>query len=346
MSGIISQIVGSFVKNLENFVEQSKDCEEEWSIDAMEEYLRPALNELGNHLMKAMIQQKAQEAEEHVETCKCGKTIPRHRREQTVIYTTYGTIAVEGIYHYCQDCRQGDNPIKRLTGIRGKWRSRMLERALVDFGAEESFQKAEERFAEHYGFRISTSTIRTVTENHGKQALQFIENKLEGAVEDYQQGTGQSMGTEQLIIECDGCDIRTGELRELRPEERKALEDQPNQERPDRPRRKRDTNWKEVRLIAAKKPQEAEARYLAAKENSQEVGKKMFSLALLEGMNDNTRVHGLGDGAPWIAEEFQSHFPNGRFLLDKYHLIEHIYAASEGMKTKSEKVKEDGLARK
>ena len=38
----------------------------------------------------------------------------------------------------------------------------------------------------------------------------------------------------------------------------------------------------------------------------------MFALALRSGYGENTRVHGVGDGAPWIAQQMAAVFPRQR----------------------------------
>ena len=63
----------------------------------------------------------------------------------------------------------------------------------------------------------------------------------------------------------------------------------------------------------------------------------MFALAPRSGYGENTRVHGVGDGAPWIARQMAVVFPGQSFLLDRYHLLEHLHEGAsllvEGAKT-------------
>jgi hypothetical protein len=47
-------------------------------------------------------------------------------------------------------------PFCERAGVRPRGRSRRLQRALVDFGAEESFARAAARVQEHYGLDVST----------------------------------------------------------------------------------------------------------------------------------------------------------------------------------------------
>lgn len=57
----------------------------------------------------------------------------------------------------------------------------------------------------------------------------------------------------------------------------------------------------------------------------------MFALALEGGYGENTWVHGVGDGAPWIAQQMAEVFPQHRYLLDRYHLLEHLYKGATGL---------------
>ena len=57
----------------------------------------------------------------------------------------------------------------------------------------------------------------------------------------------------------------------------------------------------------------------------------MFALALRCGYGDNTWVHGVGDGAPWIAQQMAAVFPKQRFLLDRYQLLEHLHEGASAL---------------
>jgi len=63
----------------------------------------------------------------------------------------------------------------------------------------------------------------------------------------------------------------------------------------------------------------------------QKVGEQMLALAIGAGYGENTQVHGVGDGAPWIAQQIAEVFPKHQYLLDRYHLLEHLYAGATGL---------------
>jgi hypothetical protein len=87
--------------------------------------------------------------------------------------------------------------------------------------------------------------------------------------------------------------------------------------------------WKEVRLCAARAVGVAQARYGASLGSVLEVGELWEQTARAAGLGPTTRVHGVGDGAPWIAEQFDRHFAGqGRYLVDFYHVSEYLAAAA------------------
>ena len=48
------------------------------------------------------------------------------------------------------------------------------------------------------------------------------------------------------------------------------------------------------------------------------------------GANDRTYIHGIGDGAPWIASQVAIQFgSHGHYLIDFYHLCDYLSSASK-----------------
>ena len=56
-------------------------------------------------------------------------------------------------------------------------------------------------------------------------------------------------------------------------------------------------------------PRDGERQYAAALGSPQRVWEQLFALALRSGYGENTQVHGVGDGAPWIAQQIEAAFP-------------------------------------
>lgn len=51
-----------------------------------------------------------------------------------------------------------------------------------------------------------------------------------------------------------------------------------------------------------------------------------------EGMTEATHIHGVSDGAPWIASQFEQQFGTQHtFLIDYYHVCEYLVEASKNL---------------
>ncbi len=97
----------------------------------------------------------------------------------------------------------------------------------MDFGADESFEKAVQKVREHYGIEVPASRMRRVTLKHGERLL---ENQPLSEV------IPEGRGPDWIIAEVDGCMVPM-----VTTAEDEAL---------DR-RKSRQLGWQEVRLALA-----------------------------------------------------------------------------------------------
>ena len=229
----------------------------------------------------------------------------------------------------CLRCPQGHPPLaghgpfQGLTGLKCQSKSLALQRALTDFGAEKSFEQAGRQLKERYGVELHRSSIREVVLKHGKRAAGFGCREEQEAIASYEKQRSHRPGQSWLMVETDGSMVCPGEL-ERDPAGGMSLGGCP--------KRTRRTQWREVRLSLVEALGGRGRRYAAALGSPQRVGERMFALALRCGYGDNTWVHSVGDGAPWIAQQslprtgygVAAVFPRQRFLLDRYHLLEHL----------------------
>jgi hypothetical protein len=65
--------------------------------------------------------------------------------------------------------------------------------------------------------------------------------------------------------------------------------------------------------------------------DAQACGRQLKALALSAELTRATRVHALGEGAPWIADQIDQQLgAQGRYLIDFYHLCDYLAAATPG----------------
>jgi len=96
-------------------------------------------------------------------------------------------------------------------------------------------------------------------------------------------------------------------------------------------RKRRQCHWKEIRVCTTHDPTKAEARYGVSYGSALEAGLMLRMTTEQSGFDENTRIHAVSDGAPWIAGAYEKQFgTQSRFLLDFYHVCEYLAAAAPG----------------
>lgn len=222
-------------------------------------------------------------------------------------------------------------PLIDEMGITHNGRSQAVSRALSDFGSEESFEQAAKRFKEHYKYELSASTVNRVTKGISREARVHVEDKLFEAGERYGENTGRE--TEEMLIELDGCEIRTAKLR---PKENTNEKSPVHQ----KPRKEKVVHWHEVRIGLARPVTSTAKIYIGKMDSYPAVVNQLFNAAVLSGMSPKTKVIGIADGGNGLKEELENQFENLQFILDKTHLKDHLYETSEelGIETKDRPV--------
>lgn len=185
--------------------------------------------------------------------------------------------------------------------------SRAVQRALVDFGADESFAGAAEKMREHYGLQVPVSASRRWTQAHGRRMAE------QEQVQRLRQ-LGPEPGRELLITELDGSQIP---IVETKPEAK------------DRRQQKR-LHWREARLCLARAPESIAPRFGASVGEAEEAGAVWLDCVKRAGGGALTHLHCVADGAAWIAEQAAQRFGGqAKFLLDFYHVSEYLAGAAE-----------------
>lgn len=247
-----------------------------------------------------------------------------HRAKRIKYLSLFGVVEMLSPYLWNKSTGRGMRPVKEQLGIEHGDRSVAVQRALADFGAEESFGQAAKRFEEHYGWEINRAAVRREVEKTAQKAQQYVQTRLFAKSWDYLQPLEARPGVEQLLVELDGSHIRTGkkvllEGAELTPKRRL-------------PKCQRQSDWREVRVGLARPLKEREQRtYVALMSKYPEVVGHLVSAAVIQGMSVQTKVYAVADGGNGLREALEDQFPRLTFILDRPHLKQHLYAGAEAM---------------
>lgn len=243
-------------------------------------------------------------------------TLPVERRPKVPFRTVFGEVEVESPYLRNRTTGESRRPMLETFGVEGQRYSRRVDRAMVDFGTEKSFERAARSFKEHYGWEIGRTTILRRTHTVADDAVEFLDERLSEARETYGQPLAQRPGVAEMIVELDGCEIRTGVLSSEVSEEGN---------------RRRDEAWREVRTGLARVVGEVDPLYVCEMASYPELCDDLFGVACLRDLSERTQVIGVGDGGIGLCEEMGIHFPNFRYILDRPHLKSHLFETAEAL---------------
>jgi hypothetical protein len=199
-----------------------------------------------------------------------------------------------------------ERPFSHHAQVKARGSSRKVQRALTDFGADEAFAPAAAKFKEHYGVVVGASRVRETTLRHARRLAASQPAPVRAL---------PAQGAELIIGEADGTMV--------------PIVDTTSAPAGTDRRKHRQVHWQEARLVAAQAKGSATTHYEATLHGVEATGELWENAVRAAGRGLRTHLHGVGDGAPWIAEQCLRRFgPHASYLLDLYHVCDYLAAAS------------------
>ena len=266
------------------------------------------IRKLGQELLMDWAEKAEPEARHQAQT-ENPKLINNGKKKTLNWHSTYGTISV------LEQClrlgRRGAQvrPFCERAQIRPRAYSRPLQRALVDFGADDSFLEATRKIREHYGIEVPVEAARQHTLAHAK-AIGAVKHPPAPAAEMVLSGLDGSMVP--IVESGPGEDKRKG----------KTL------------------LWKQANLCCARAKERVDCVYGATMASVRMAGVLWREVAVQAGLVSTSFVHAVADGADVIFTTFNEQFAvsdKAKFTVDYYHVHEHLSEAAESIAPRSKK---------
>lgn len=183
-----------------------------------------------------------------------------------------------------------------------------LQRRVTDFGADIAFGQVNKKLREHYNIELPTSSIRKITMTHAQKIKQIQNEQL---------GQGTNKATHCVISETDGSMIPIVKIAEV------------DDQVVDR-RKQKTVFYREARLTLAHEAGSKALVFSGTLGDVKETGTHISHCVKKVGADQKTKVHCVGDGAAWIANQVEEHFGSmGTYLIDFYHLCEYLSPAAK-----------------
>jgi len=222
-------------------------------------------------------------------------------------HTTFGDISIDEPQY--RDGTKRVRPFAQSAQVSNRGCSRPLQRAVTDFGADQPFAKARDKLVEHYGVVLGESTIARITEGHARNIFETAPPPKSWPT---QAGTKTA-----IIVEMDGGMMPIVEIDVSQTDKRKG----------------KTLRWQEAKICLAH-PQGSKTLAFGGtlQGDVETAGQCLFDCAVQAGFGIGTPIHGVGDGASWIADQVEDQFgAQGSYLVDFFHVCDYLSAACKAI---------------
>lgn len=272
--------------------------------------------------------------------CACGAQARYHDHRPKRLLTALGSVAFERAYYVCPRCHQGQSPRDRELDVEGTECSPGVRRMLALVGSESSFQHGREQLALLAGLEVTAKAV----ERHAEAIGAGIAARAQAAIRRAQQLDLPEVcaaAVPVLYIEMDGTGVP---VVKAETEGRAGkVEGQP-------------AHTREVKLgcVFTQTTTDPEGRpvrdedsttYVAAIETADAFGLRLYTEAWRRGWSRAHKKVVLGDGAVWIWNLADQHFPGALQIVDLFHARQHLWALAAKLFPQDEPTRKRWLAR-
>jgi hypothetical protein len=215
-----------------------------------------------------------------------------------------------------------------MSDTRDYWSSEMDREMSIGFSKRESIA---ERLERHPALKARMERMLDVVENAAGDVRRADDAERRAIEELRQMGLevmqawGQKTANEAALeLEAMGEVVREVKKTPLDLHVRRSDGASGPQDR----RKTRKLFWKEAKLSMIRRADEVTPRFAVTLGDAAAAGADLMRLALAAGFNQRSHVHGLGDGAPWIADQMERQFgAQFRYHIDFFHVCDYLAAA-------------------
>jgi len=263
----------------------------------MEQLVQQKMQLLGQGLLQRLVDRNSNGYQSSYMPCQCGGWMKFVQYRSKDIHTLFGWIKVKRAYYHCPECGNSAMPYDTASGLGSGQLSPGLARACCVLTVDDSFRQTSQKIEQLFGEKVSDNTIERVVQQVGSVALGQQKQQLEEFFEHKEIPPAQSR-PDRLYIAADGTTAHEVD------------------------------GWHEVKtgsIYWQDKDFRIDKRYVACFDNSQAFGWQLWLEACRCGLREAKEVVYLGDGAGWIRSQYEEHFSKATFIIDWYHLEEHVW---------------------
>lgn len=263
----------------------------------MEHLVQQKMQLLGQGLLQRLVDSQTNGYHGSSIPCGCGGSMEFVQHRSRLVHTLFGWIKVERAYYYCPDCGDSYVPYDTASGLGSGQLSPGLAKACCVLAVDDSFRQTSQKIEQLFGQKVSDNTIQRAVQQVGTVALKQQQQQLDEFLQ-RRQIPPTVVSPDRLYIAADGTtaheldgwhEVKTGSI-----------------------------YWQDGDFNSDK-------HYVACFDNSHVFGWYLWLESCKCGLREAKEVVYLGDGAGWIRSQYEQHFSKATFIIDWYHLEEHVW---------------------
>ena len=289
-------------------------------LEAVENALRAALHQAGASALSELLQFQVPVPDQRQLPCPCGQLAHYRELRSKPVLTVVGPVQVSRPYYLCPDCHQGQFPADVELDIENTEFSPGVRRMHALVGQDAPFDRGREQMKVLAGLEVTTKSVERTAEAIGEDIAQREQEEMQKAIQlDLPVVVGKPIPV--LYVEMDGTGVPV--VRKETVGRQGKTDGQP-------------AHTREVKLGCVFTQTRCDKEgfpirdpdsttYTGAIETAEEFGKRIYLQAWQRGWSRAANKVVLGDGAEWIWNLADLHFPGAIQIVDLYHAREHLW---------------------
>jgi hypothetical protein len=294
------------------------------SFSYMEKGVRQAMVDLGNTLLTTWLSVQNDRYPTDAITCRCGAQAAYVAMREGVLYTTLGRITYSRSYYLCDSCHEGTYPLDKRLGLRPGAISADLERLTALTGAQLPFGHSSELFETLTLVNASPQTIDKATQSFGAEveAVEATWIKESQDSEALLRLEREGEPVERLYGSLDATKVHTDEQRDGDDD---------------------DQGWRDLKMGSwfetdAQPPAQPDAEWDIQAKNityycditeAEHFGSLVWATGMQRRAPVAKEIVFVADGAEWIWNLVQTHYPKAVQIIDWFHAAQHLTPVAE-----------------
>jgi hypothetical protein len=282
--------------------------------------VRSAMHQAGAAALTELLQYEAPARDQRKLPCPCGQHAQYVDLRSKTVLTAVGNVELRRPYYLCAQCGKGQFPVDAELDIEHTESSPGVRRMLAVVGADAPFDHGREQMKTLAGLAVTTKAVERTAEAIGADIARREEQEIQRAVQlDLPIIMGEPIPI--LYVEMDGTGIPV--VKKETVDRQGKTEGQP-------------AHTREVKLgcVFTQTSWDEEGypirdpdstTYTGAIETAEEFGKRIYLEAWKRGWNRAEKKVVIGDGAEWIWNIADQHFPGAIQIVDLYHARQHLW---------------------